>query len=167
MINIKSSSWHYKFYKTTSQYPPTNLCEYVQALFLSIFVWITAWPYALTKIFSKDLYSNLFLTKNNAEKIMLILLGCLTFSLGFLLLSDIIGLSLLVAIVFSQLASIISMGILLGILALCAVTLEAISNMFTKKISFKKNKPNLFIQYIKAKKEKHCPLITIDNTDET
>lgn len=164
MIKIKSNSWHYRFYKSTSQFDPVNLCEYVQTIIMSVFYWILCWPIKIMDYFNNSMGIK-FRTIDWEQKVGFMITMSMLATIGLVILHQLFGITLLYSLLFSQIVGVASVVLLFTILFGIAHLINYIDNLVITTKSKSKG-PNLLIRYIKAKKDKFCPLVKVEYKDE-
>lgn len=145
-IVIDGNSWHCKLYNLTWENDPENLCQYVRGIFTSLL-----------------LQTLKVLTVLSLAVAGLALFGIAGFTLYEVLIAEGWGFVIKSLLVISALVA--TTFIIWGIVAVCLNRRE-ISDFAKEKIK-KRKTLSLLYEYLKAKKEKYCPLVEIDYTKKT
>lgn len=147
MIKISKSSWHYKLAKKSRFFDtPKNLCQYFWAVVWGIALYVYKPILVLMWLYGAYiLYTNATVLTEPGVGVS-------------------VGIFAALCIVVLILSLIIAIGFLSLLVAYGIHTILQKNNwvLGSKKCDINK-KPNIAIEYIKAKKEKTCPLLTYED----
>ena len=162
MLTIKQNSWHYKLHRFFYTKDSSNLCNYFWSNLLGICALILAPVLALLILIVK-----IFTNKSNdiTPPIFLYFLFAVISFIGGLGVLGSATLSLLILAKGMLLGSLIFLGAILLLIILFLIVHVVDENkhkfkIFKFKEDKKDKKPNLIWEFIKATKNKYCPLIT-------